>query len=143
RRPQGERRHVEQRPGAAIVRSEREKTVAVRAERAPDAREVLFHQMERKRIVSRGHRRVRREYSRPTYLFQRFIEGRSALRQIANPLQDDERRVALVEMKDGGIRSERLERPHATDAEDDLLLNARLAIAAVQPRREFAIPRSV
>ena len=32
---------------------------------------------------------------------------------------------------------------HAADAEDDLLLDARLAIAAVEPRRELAIPRRV
>ena len=33
--------------------------------------------------------------------------------------------------------------PHAADAEDDLLLQPGLAVAAVQARRELAIPRRV
>jgi hypothetical protein len=42
-----------------------------------------------------------------------------------------------------GVRAHGLERADAADAEDDLLLDARLAIAAVQPRRQLAIPRRV
>ena len=34
-------------------------------------------------------------------------------------------------------------RAHAADAEDDFLLDARLAIAAVEARRQLAIPRRV
>jgi hypothetical protein len=35
------------------------------------------------------------------------------------------------------------QRAHAADAEDDLLLDARLAVAAVEPRRQLAVPRRV
>ena len=42
-----------------------------------------------------------------------------------------------------GADAQRLERAHAADAEDDLLLHARLAVAAVQARRQLAIPRRV
>ena len=38
---------------------------------------------------------------------------------------------------------DRLEHADAADAEDDFLLHARFAIAAVQTRRELAIPRRV
>jgi len=41
------------------------------------------------------------------------------------------------------LDAERAERAHAADAEDDLLLDADLAIAAVQARRELPIPRGV
>src|SRR4029077_16100423 len=71
------------------------------------------------------------------------VERRAVLDQIADPLQHHEAGVPFVEMEDAGIRSERLERTHAADAENDLLLDARLAIAAVEARRELAIPRRV
>src|SRR4029078_13183936 len=38
---------------------------------------------------------------------------------------------------------ERTQRADAADAEDDLLLNARLAIAAIEPRRQLAVPGRV
>ena len=45
--------------------------------------------------------------------------------------------------KTPGFDAERLERAHAADAEDDFLLDARLAIAAVEARRQLAVPRRV
>ena len=51
--------------------------------------------------------------------------------------------VAFVQVEDGRRRAERLQRADAADAEDDLLLDARFAIAAVEPRRQLAIPRRV
>ena len=51
--------------------------------------------------------------------------------------------VAFVQVEDAGFDAERLQRADAADAEDDLLLDARLAIAAVEPRRQLAIPRRV
>ena len=51
--------------------------------------------------------------------------------------------MALVQVPDGRRWPERAQRADAADAEDDLLLDARLAVAAVQARRERAIPRGV
>ena len=51
--------------------------------------------------------------------------------------------VSFVEVEHAGVDAERLERAHAADAEDDLLLDARFAIAAVEARRQLAIPRRV
>ena len=67
----------------------------------------------------------------------------AALDEIANALQHDERGVPFVEVEDAGLDAERPQRAHAADAEDDFLLDARLAVAAVQPGRQLAIPRRV
>ena len=62
---------------------------------------------------------------------------------IADALQDDEGGVAFVEMPGGGRDAHGLEDAHAADAEDDLLLDARLTVAAVEPRGELAVPWGV
>ena len=138
-----QRGHVELHAAAVVVGAEREESIAVRAERAPAAGEMLLDQAERKRVVSGRHRRVRREHRRLANLLERVVEARALLDQIADALQDDEAGVPFVEVKDAGIDAERLERAHAADAEDDLLLDAGLAIAAVEARRQLAIPRRV
>jgi hypothetical protein len=66
------------------------------------------------------------------------------LEQFADALQHDERRVSLVEVPHGRRRSPaRAGHADAADAEDDLLLDARLPVAAVEARRQVAIPRRV
>ena len=86
---------------------------------------------------------MRREHRRAPDFVERRIEGTALLAQLADALQDDEGRMAFVEVIDRRLDAERAQGPHAADAEDDLLLHARLAIAAVQPRRELAVPRRV
>ena len=66
-----------------------------------------------------------------------------ALDQFADPLQDDEGGVPFVQVPDRRLRRRAPQRADAADAEDDLLLHARLAIAAVEARRQLAIPRRV
>ena len=56
---------------------------------------------------------------------------------------DDERGVSFVQVIDARVGAHRLQHAHAADAEDDLLLHARLAVAAVEARRQLAIPRRV
>ena len=90
-----------------------------------------------------GDRRVRREHRRPPHLLERVVEAPAALAEVADALQDDERGVAFVEVIDRRVDAHRLEHAHAADAEDDLLLDARLAVAAVEARRQLAIPRRV
>ena len=55
----------------------------------------------------------------------------------------DERRVALVEVPDGRLDAHRLQRAHAAQAEDDFLLDAGFLVAAVEARRQLAVPRRV
>ena len=110
---------------------------------APRAGEVLLDQMERKRIVARRDGRVRREDRRPLDLFERVVERPSLLDHLADALQRHERGVAFVQVPHGGLDAERAQRAHAADTEDDFLLDARLAVAAVEPRRQLAVPRRV
>ncbi len=143
RGPQGERGHVEERPAAVVVVAERHERVAVRAERAPGVRQVRLDEAERKRVVAGRDRRVRREDRRAPDFFERGVERVAALEQVADALQHDERRVPFVEVPRGRRRAHRLQRADAADAEDDLLLHARFAVAAVEPRGQLAVPRGV
>ncbi len=140
---QRERGHVEERTAAVVVVAEREEGIAVGAERSPRAGEMLLDEVERERVVSRGNRRVRREDRRLAHVVERRLERFAPLDQIADPLEDDECRVPLVEVPRRRVRAHRFQRTYAADAEDDLLLDARFAVAAVEPRRQLAIPRRV
>ncbi len=71
------------------------------------------------------------------------LERGATLDVVADTVQHHKRGVAFVEMPGGWLDAHRLERSHAADAEDDLLLDSRLAIAAVEARRELAIPGRV
>src|SRR5688572_20926038 len=97
------------------------------AQIAPGARKVRFDEMEREGVVAGRDGRVRREDGAAPDLVERVIEARAALAEIANALQDDERRMTLVEVIRRWRDAERLQDADATDAEDDLLLHARLA----------------
>ena len=46
-------------------------------------------------------------------------------------------------MPQAWLDTQRGQGPHASDAEDHFLLEACLHVSAVEPRRQFAIPRSV
>jgi hypothetical protein len=48
--------------------------------------------------------------------------------------------VPLVQVKDTRIDPERFQRPHTADAQNDFLLDAGLTVAAVEARRQLAIP---
>ena len=61
-----------------------------------------------------------------------LVERRALRDQLAGPLGEQERRVALVEVPDGGREAERAERAHAADAQDQLLVQPHLAAADVQ-----------
>ena len=104
---------------------------------------MLFDEVKRERVVAGRHRRVCREDRGLPDLFERFVEVRPAVDQLANPLQNHEGGMALVQVKDRRFDAERAQGANAADAEDDFLLDARLAIAAVQPRRQLAVPGRV
>ena len=65
-------------------------------------------------------------------LLQGLLEGHAGGDQLAGPLHEQERRVALVEVPRGGRDAQRAERPDATDAQHQLLVQAHLAAADVQ-----------
>ncbi len=57
----------------------------------------------------------------------------------AHALENQEGGVPFVDVPDRGHEPHRAERPHAADAEDDLLLDSRRAIAAVEAVRDAAV----
>ena len=59
-----------------------------------------------------------------------------ALDDLPRPLEQGERRVPLVQVEHRRLDADHAERPVAADAEQDLLLDARLLVAAVEARRE-------
>src|SRR4030095_14925075 len=96
-----------------------------------------FDEGERKRVVSRRHRRMRREHRCLTDALQRGLKCRPFLDAIADALQDDERRMTLVQMPRRRPNAQGLERAYAANPEDDLLLDARFTIAAVETGGEL------
>ncbi len=141
--PDRQRGHVELGTAGARVLAEREEAGAVLAERPPAAGQVLLDELEGERVVARRHRRVRREDRRLAHFREGRVERDAALQEIPDPLEDDEGGVAFVQVVDGRVRAERAQRAHAADAEHDLLLDAGLAVAAVEARRQLAVPRRV
>ena len=113
------------------------------AERAPHAGQVLLDHLERERVVAGWHRRVRREHRRPAHFFQRHVERAPLVDELADALEDDEARVAFVQVVDRRVEAQRAQDADAADAEDDLLLDARLTVAAVEARGELPVPRRV
>jgi hypothetical protein len=71
------------------------------------------------------------------------FERVAALDQIADALQDDERRVPFIQVPHGGRRAHRLERTDTANAENDFLLDACLAVAPVEAGGQLAVPRRV
>ena len=62
----------------------------------------------------------------------------SSTMQPADALEAEEAGVALVGVEHLGVDAERLERPHAADAEEDLLAQPVLGVAAVEPVGDLA-----
>src|SRR6202171_2338315 len=70
---------------------------------------------------------------------QSALEIESRLAQHANTLENEKRGVSLIHVPDSRLEPELRERAHATDAENDLLLDAHGPIAAVEPIGDAAI----
>ncbi len=51
--------------------------------------------------------------------------------------------MPLVHVQDGRVVPQLAQQPHSADAEQDFLADAHLAVARVEPGRQFAVPRLV
>ena len=80
--------------------------------------------------------RVRREDRRPAQVLERLGRLHALRGQLAQPFDLKEGRVALVQVEDVRLDPERRERADAADAEQQLLADPVLAIAAVERIRE-------
>ncbi len=139
----GQGRHVELRAVPVVVLAQGQEAGAVLAEFAPAAGQVFLDQVEGEGVVTGRHRRVRGEDRALAHHRERLVERHARLDVLADALQHDEGGVAFVEMPDRRLDAHGPQHPHAADAEDHFLLDARFAVAAVEAGREFAVPRRV
>ena len=105
--------------------------------------EVLGDQVVGKDVVSRGYRRVGGEYGPGGDRFQRRVEIEARRHMFANPLQHLESRVTLIDMPNGGHEPQGPQRTYPADPQDDLLLDARVHIPAVELIGDGAVVLSV
>ena len=120
--------------------AEGEEVLPLDAEVLGPAAEVLLHEVEAEALVARGHGRVGREDVRGPDGLEGLGEGELALRdELARALEAEEGGVPLVHVGHGGIDAEGAEGPDAAHAEEDLLLDAHLLVAAVEGRGDEAV----
>ena len=121
---QDEGGHVEGRPGLIRVpASQLEELVRIAGSLGEPWRQVLQHQAAFEDLVPGGDRRMNGEDRVAADLGQCVADwpGGIPRYQLPGALQQQERGVALVQVPHAGLDAERPERPHATDAQDDLL----------------------
>ena len=91
-------------------------------------------------VVARRHRSVGGEHvAGPDHLEGRFEVEALVLHQQVDALEGQEGRVALVQVADGGLEAQGDQGPQAADAQQDLLADAHVVVAAVQPAGQFAV----
>ena len=104
----------------------------------------MLHQGQREDVVARGHRRVRREAgARDDRLACRGEVEVLLFHQQANALQHAEGGVPFVHVADRRLLLMALQRADAADAQDHLLADAHVLVAAVKPGRDLPIFRVV
>src|ERR1019366_7093684 len=107
-------------------------------------REVAIGESGREIIVACGDGGVCREEQSRRGGDAGFAEGEPvADHQLTNALQPSESGVTLVEVCHLGIASERCQPTHAADTENQLLLDSRLLVAAVEPGGYVAVAPAV
>ena len=98
------------------------------------AAEVLLHQRQREAVDARGHRGVGGEDAAgPHRLDGLGVAEPVAHHQLADALQAQEPGVALVGVEHLGLDAHGLQRPDPADAQQDLLAQPVLGVAAVEP----------
>ncbi|MNS67621.1 hypothetical protein D3C72_1008770 [compost metagenome] len=134
-------REAEERGAAhGVLAGDREELVAADAHLRPEAAEVLLHEREGEGVVAGGHGRVGGEDGVGGDRLEGLVEVQAVvLDHLADALEAQEGRVALVHVPGGRLDAEGAERAHAADAEDDLLGDAHVVVAAVELRAEAAV----
>ena len=142
--PQRQHRHAERllRPLRTFA-SERREHVAPKPAEAKHRRQRLLDHLDRIPIVSRRHGGVRREDERPLHRRDRGLDRFAAMHGAREHPHARERRVPLVEMDDRRPLAERLERHHAADTKQHLLLHAKLRFALVEAFGQLPIRKRV
>ena len=92
-----------------------------------------------KSIVPGGDRRVRREDRHRGHVTHHLAKGQPRPPSSANHLHRRKRAVALVKVQHRGIDPQRMQGPHAADAEEQLLANSDPGVTSIEARREFPV----
>ncbi len=131
---QAHHRHVEPLVGGvAGAVAERHELVERDADLARPPAEVLVDQLAGEAVDAGGHRRVGREDAAGPHGLDGLAVGEArVLHELADALEAEEAGVALVRVEHLRVDAQRAERPHAADAEEDLLAQAVLGVAAVE-----------
>jgi len=109
-----------------------EEILPLQAELLRPAPEVFFHQVEAEALVAGRNGSVRREDVRGPDSLRRLIEGEGTLdHDLANALEGQKGRVPLVHVRHHDIDAEDSKGAYAADAEEYLLTNPGLRVAAV------------
>ena len=108
--------------------------------------EVLVHQLGAEAVDARRDRCVGREHTAGAHDLDRLGECETRADELADALERVEAGVSLVAVEHLGVDAQRAKGSHTADAEDDLLAQAVLDVAAVQPvgdlcRESRALPR--
>ena len=105
-----------------------ERDAALLGERA----EVPLEQIAREPVDAGGHRCVRGEHAARPHRLDRLVEGEPVADPLTDPFEPEEAGVALVGVEHLRVDVEGPQRPHAADAEHDLLPETVLFVAAVE-----------
>ncbi len=101
--------------------------------------ELLHDEVVREAVVSGRDGCVRREHALRRDRLERDLRARALRDAFAHALEDQERRVALVDVPHGGCKAERAQRAHAADAEHHLLTDACRLVAAVEAMGDLPV----
>ncbi len=134
RKPEGERRQAEAVAGGGVA--ECKQALGRDAGALRQVADVTDDELLAEDLVAGRDRRVGREDGRATHLVQRVVGRDAGLDKRPRALDRQEGRMALVHVEDGWRDSERRQRADAADAEQQLLADPVLAIAAVERVRQ-------
>ncbi len=132
--PERERRHPE--AGLVAETSELEQRLPVEAGGLGQLADVAHDEVLVELLVTGRDGRVRREDRRPAHMLEGVCRLHPLRRELAQPFDLQEGRVALVQVEDVRLDPERRERADTADAEQELLADPVLAVAAVERVRE-------
>ena len=118
---------------------ERDQVVDLHAHLVGPPAEVLVHELEREAVDARRHGRVGGEDAAGPHRLDRLGVGQALVdHELADALEAEEAGVALVGVEHLRLDAHGLQRPHAADAEQDLLAQPVLGVAAVEAVGDLA-----
>ena len=123
--------------------AELHEAVAIEPHLVPVVPKVFFHEVKGKGVVAGRDGGVGGESGGPVDDLVGLFIIDAGLDHFADAFEDQKGGVTFVHVPGGGVDVEATEGTDATDAEDDLLLDAGLLVAAVEAGGELAIPGGV